>query len=105
MFAVAMDPGRFDRPTTALRGPTRPTLTEVLGGDGVFVDLTIGSDLGNYDSVIVASTAGFLPRLADLTADYARRIEAYEQRLDELRDVPDFLRAMHKLAGVDLDAP
>ncbi|MFD5069472.1 hypothetical protein ACIOEZ_17210 [Streptomyces sp. NPDC087866] len=104
VFAVAPGPERFDRLVAALRGPKRPTLAEVLGDDGVFVDLTIGSDLDNYDSVIVASPADMQPRVADLTADYARRIEAYEQRLHELRDVPDFLRAMRKLVGVDLDA-
>lgn len=105
LFAVASGPARFKRLTAALRGPVRPTLAEVLSDDGIFVDLTIGSDMGNYDSVIVASPTDLLPRLAGLAAHYACRIEEYEQRLNELRDVPDFLRAMRKLAGVELDAP
>ncbi|WP_328491741.1 hypothetical protein OHS59_02605 [Streptomyces sp. NBC_00414] len=105
VFAVAPGPERFTRLASALRGPTRPTPAEVLGDDGVFVDLTIGCDLGYYDSLIVASPVGLMPRLADLTADHGRRIEAYEEGLNELTDVPDFLRAMRRLSGVSLDAP
>ncbi|MGY5000447.1 hypothetical protein [Streptomyces griseus] len=44
-------------------------------------------------------------RVDDLVADSARRISAYELRLDDLATVPDFLRAMPELAGVVLDVP
>ncbi|MFB7244304.1 hypothetical protein CW362_24235 [Streptomyces populi] len=104
VFAVPPGAGRLERLTAALRGPVRPTLGDVLGDDGIFLDLTIGSDLGNYDSVVVASRSDLLSPLTDLAADCARRVESYEQRLDELRGVSDFLRAMPELAGVDLDA-
>ncbi|MER6134377.1 hypothetical protein [Streptomyces sp. NPDC001815] len=104
VFAVAQGAERFERLTAALRGPVRPALGHILGDDGIFLDLTIGSDLGNYDSIIIASCTDLLRPLTDLAADCAQRVESYEQRLDELHSVRDFLRAMPELAGVDLDA-
>ncbi|MET7304127.1 hypothetical protein [Embleya sp. NPDC005575] len=104
VFAVSPGAERFERLTAALRGPVRPALADVLGDDGIFVDLTIGSDVGNYDSVIVASQTDLRSLPTALAADCTKRVESYEQRLDELRSVPDFLRAMPALAGVDLDA-
>ncbi|MEU8887000.1 hypothetical protein [Streptomyces sp. NPDC048442] len=38
-----------------------------------------------------------------MTSGCARRIEAYERELHEISGVPDFLRAMRELAGVELD--
>ncbi|MFG3227352.1 hypothetical protein ACGF07_21545 [Kitasatospora sp. NPDC048194] len=105
VFAVAPGPERLQRLVSTLSGPTSPTLADVLEGEGVFVDLTIGSDFDYYDSVMVASRTDLRHRVDDLAADYARRISAYELRLDELASVPDFLRAMPELAGVVLDAP
>ncbi|MYX32667.1 hypothetical protein [Streptomyces sp. SID8377] len=104
VFAIPPGAERLERLTAALRGPVRPALGDVLEDDGIFLDLTIGSDLGNYDSIIVASSTDLLSPLTNLAADCAQRVESYEQRLDELRSVPDFLRAMPQLAGVDLDA-
>ncbi|WP_097990566.1 hypothetical protein [Streptomyces sp. f51] len=105
VFAVAPGPERLQRLVSALSGPTPPTLADVLEEEGVFVDLTIGSDMGYYDSITVASHADLRHRVDDLVADAARRISAYELRLDDLATVPDFLRAMPELAGVVLDAP
>ncbi|MFJ5774590.1 hypothetical protein [Streptomyces sp. NPDC093094] len=104
VFAVPPGAERFERLTAALRGPVRPVLGDVLGDDGIFLDLTIGSDAGNHDSVVVASCTDLRGPLTALAADCAQRIESYEQRLHELRDVTDFLRMMPELAGVDLDA-
>ncbi|MGW1537553.1 hypothetical protein [Streptomyces aureus] len=104
VFAVPPGAERFERLTAALRGPVRPVLSDVLGDDGIFVDLTIGVDTGHYDSVVVASRGDLLGPLTDLAEDCAQRVESYEQRLDELHGVPDFLRAMPELAGVELDA-
>ncbi|MET7861612.1 hypothetical protein ABZS81_31335, partial [Streptomyces sp. NPDC005318] len=77
----------------------------VLGDDGILLDLTIGSDLGTYDSLLVASRTDLRERLAALAADCDRRVDSYEQGLDRLRTVPDFLHAMPDLAGVRLDVP
>ena len=105
LFAVTPGPQRLQRLVEALSGPTSPTLAEVLEEDGVFVDLTIGTDCGYHDSVIAASHTDLRHPLDTLSADYAHRISAYERRLPELTDVPDFLRAMPELTGVTLDAP
>ncbi|WP_329492799.1 hypothetical protein [Kitasatospora herbaricolor] len=103
VFAVAPGPERLQRLVSALSGPTPPTLADVVEEGGVFVDLTIGSDFDYYDSITVASRADLRRRVDELAADYARRISAYELRLDDLASVPDFLQAMPELAGVALD--
>ncbi|MGW4507322.1 hypothetical protein ACWENO_22090 [Streptomyces sp. NPDC004436] len=105
VFAVPPGPERFARLAAALRGPVRPSLGDVLGDDGILLDLTIGSDLGTYDSLLVASRTDLRERLAALAADCDRRVDSYEQGLDRLRTVPDFLHAMPDLAGVRLDVP
>ncbi|RKE02895.1 hypothetical protein [Streptomyces sp. TLI_171] len=105
VFAVAPGPERLQRLVSALSGPTPPTLADVLEEEGVLVDLTIGSDFDYYNSITVASRADLRHRINDLTADCARRISVYEQRAGDLASVPDFLRAMPELAGVDLDIP
>ncbi|MFG2722749.1 hypothetical protein ACGFW5_31295 [Streptomyces sp. NPDC048416] len=102
----AVEPGQ-DRHTDlvgALRGAKRPDLADVIAGRELFVDLTIGSDVGNHDSIMVASHADVGPRLAGLASDYRRRVTAYEDRADSLSDTAAFLRAMPSLTGVGLDA-
>ncbi|NEB05601.1 hypothetical protein [Streptomyces sp. SID13726] len=43
-------------------------------------------------------------RIDALAVDYAARIEAYENSLDDLSDMTAFLRAVRQLAGLTLDA-
>ncbi|MCX5292980.1 MULTISPECIES: hypothetical protein [unclassified Streptomyces] len=39
-----------------------------------------------------------------MAIDYATRIEAYQNSLDDLSDMTAFLRAIRELAGITLDA-
>ncbi|MFI5803640.1 hypothetical protein [Streptomyces sp. NPDC051561] len=105
VFAVAPGSERLARLAAALRGPDRPELSDVLGDEGVCVDLTLGSDLGCDDSLIAASRTDLRPRLTALTTACAHRIQAYDQAVDKLVTVPEFLLAMRALAGVALDTP
>lgn len=104
IFAVEPAPVRFERLAGALRGLPQPDLAGVLGDEGIFVDLTIGSDVGNFDSITVASRVDLRPRIDELTSDYVRRIETYEAGVEELPDVEAFLQAMHALVGVSPNA-
>ncbi|MEU9204477.1 hypothetical protein [Streptomyces sp. NPDC048332] len=102
VFAVAPGPARHAALVTDLRGADRPSLTDVIKGPEVFVDLTIGSDVGNHDSIMVASHVDLQARIDALSADYERRIIAYEEQADSLIDTAAFLRAMPGLCGVAL---
>lgn len=104
LFAVAPGPARQRDLVSSLSGSARPSLPSVIRDAEVFVDLTIGSDLGYYDAITVASHADLQPRIVALANDFARRIEAYESRLDSLSDMEAFLGAVPELAGIHLDA-
>ncbi|MEU1618539.1 hypothetical protein ABZ479_14730 [Streptomyces sp. NPDC005722] len=103
VFAVAPGAERLGRLTQALRRDRPPTLAGLLQEGEVFVDLTIGSDVGQYDSIMVASPTDIGERVDALVADCALRITAYESRVDAFTGVPDFLREMPRLAGVVLN--
>jgi len=104
LFAVAPGPARQRDLVSSLSGSARPNLPSVISDAEVFVDLTIGSDLGYYDAITVASHADLQPRIIALANDSARRIEAYESRLDSLSDMEAFLGAVPELTGIHLDA-
>ncbi|MFG2500585.1 hypothetical protein ACGFSB_20515 [Streptomyces sp. NPDC048441] len=122
LFAVAPGQARHAALVRALCGANRPNLadvltdadvlaeSDVLSGTGVpteedvFVDLTIGSDIGYYDSIMIASRADLRPRIETLVADYQNRITAYEGRAEDFPDMAAFLRAMRRLSGISLDA-
>ncbi|MCF2531782.1 hypothetical protein [Yinghuangia soli] len=104
IFAVAPGAERFTRLVEALRGPECPRLADVLGEDGLLVDVTFGEDLGNYHSLTVASATDLGGTLDTLAAEYTRRVEAYEARVDEIADMAGFRRAMAQLSGIDPDA-
>ncbi|MDO0936379.1 hypothetical protein QQY66_33520 [Streptomyces sp. DG2A-72] len=105
LFGVAPGIDRRAALVASLCGSARPSLPSVLRDADVFVDLTIGSDVGYYDAITVASLADLQLRIDTLAIDFAQRIEAYESRLDDLSDMTAFLRAVHELAGITLDVP
>ncbi|WP_105970708.1 hypothetical protein [Streptomyces geranii] len=104
VFAITPGPARLKDLVTALSGPSRPSLPSVIRDTEIFVDLTIGSDVDYYDAITVASHTDLQPRLDELANDFARRIEAFEERADSLPDVAAFLGAVPELSGIDLDA-
>lgn len=104
LFAVAPGADRWTDLVASLCTSARPSLPSVLRDEEVFVDLTIGSDVGYYDAVTVASPADLQLQIDALGVDYAARIEAYENSLDDLSDMTAFLCALRQLAGLTLDA-
>jgi hypothetical protein len=104
LFAVAPGADRRTDLVASLCGSARPSLSSVLREKDVFVDLTIGSDVGYYDAITVASPTDLQLRIDALAIDYAERIEAYENSLGDLSDMTMFLRALRQLAGLTLDA-
>ncbi|WP_328905786.1 hypothetical protein OG230_24015 [Streptomyces sp. NBC_00234] len=104
VFAVEPGPDRHASLVSALRGAERPSLPSVIAGREILVDLTIGSDVGQYDSIMVASHADIRPLVQDLAEDYGRRTTAYENGVDSLRGTDAFLQAMAALSGITLDA-
>ncbi|WP_327323136.1 hypothetical protein OG735_11985 [Streptomyces sp. NBC_01210] len=103
VFAVEPGPDRHAALVSALRGPNRPSLSDVITRTDVFVDLTIGSDIDCFDSIMVASHADLRSRIDTLAADYGHRITAYENRAAGLPNTGAFLHAMPALSGITLD--
>ncbi|MFE6553023.1 hypothetical protein ACFVHS_32160 [Streptomyces sp. NPDC057746] len=103
LFGIAPGSDRRTELVASLSGSERPSLRSVLREADVFVDLTIGSDVGYFDAITVASPADLRLRIDTLAIDFAQRIEAYKSRLDNLPDMRAFLRAVRELAGITLD--
>jgi hypothetical protein len=91
VFGLA-DADGIDRLTAGLRGDTRPELSELLEGGDRFVDITISSDLGYYDSLIVASKEDIGEEVSALAARYQRAVERYESRVEQTTTL-DAIRA------------
>jgi hypothetical protein len=97
VFAVSDD--RRDELVDALRGRRPPNLSELLGDGDLFIDLTIGVDLGYYDSLIVYSRADIAERLNRLAGEYEAAIAAYEAHVPNITTVEDMLRELDTLAA------
>lgn len=100
IFGVGPGPGRLTGLARSLSGATRPSLAAVLQPGDIFADLTIGVDLGYYDSITIAAHADLTTRLGHLEDDYDQRIASYEAKAGGLPDIPAFLAAMPGLTGI-----
>ena len=101
VFGVEPGPDRFTALMQSLRGTARPSLASVLRPGDVFVDLTVGVDLGCYDSITIAAHADRAAHLQHLADDYGRRVAEYEAKADTLPDITAFLDAARSLTGID----
>lgn len=100
IFGVEPGPDRLTALARSLSGATRPSLAAILRPGDVFIDLTVGVDLGYYDSITIASHADLTARLHHLAGDYDQRIAGYEAKADGLPGMPAFLAAMQDLTGI-----
>jgi hypothetical protein len=94
VFGVA---GSRSRLVRALRGEHRPTVSSVLGPEDVFVDLTIGCDLGTCDSLLVIAPGDRRREWAAIIATYRRRIAEYEAAVESFRTFDDLFAALDAL--------
>ncbi|RJL32018.1 hypothetical protein [Bailinhaonella thermotolerans] len=101
LFAVAHGAARHRRLLASLRGRAVPAPGSVLERGELLIDITVGREPGRWDSIVIVSPGDIRPRLEELCAEFDRRIEAYEQRVDKFQDTGDFLAAMRDLAGLD----
>lgn len=100
IFGVEPGPDRLTALARSLSGPIRPSLAAVLRSGDVFIDLTVGVDLGYYDSIMIASHADLTARLRHLADDYDQRIADYEAMVVGLPGIPAFIAAMPGLTGI-----
>jgi hypothetical protein len=96
VFALAED--RLDDLVEALRAPGRPRLTDLLGRGDLFVDLTIGVDLGYADSLLVYAQDDITAQVEALAHEYERSIEAYEARVPGVTTVEALLLELDRLS-------
>lgn len=87
----------------ALGGRRAPTLSELLTGDDRMVHLSIGMDLGYYDSILVAGR-GVEKEVQDMAHRFGRAADAYQAAIPEIETSADMNRALERLgAGLDQD--
>lgn len=96
VFAVAEE--RQESHVAALCASEPPDLEGMLGDGDVFVDLTIGVDLGYTDSLIVWSRDDLSERLARLAEEFEAAATAYESRVPRTTTVEALLRELDRLA-------
>lgn len=97
MFAAA--PHRAQAVLDTLAGRRPPSFDRLLSGDDLFVDLTIGIDLGHYDSLTIYIRQDIGSEIAALAAEYEAAVSAYEHRVPDVTTVPRMLAELEILAA------
>jgi len=98
LFALT-DPDAVDRLVQRLRGRSAPHLADLLEPGDRFVDLTIGVDLGHWDSLIIASRDDISEEVAALARLFERAVDRYERHVDETSTVEAILAELSRLAA------
>ncbi|MEU7749687.1 MULTISPECIES: hypothetical protein [unclassified Nonomuraea] len=96
LFGLA-DADRKNGLLESLRGQSQPELATLLAPGDVFVDITIGCDLGTYDSLLVVATGDHRHTWQAIIDEYRRRIHAYEKAIDSLHTFNDLCLALAAL--------
>jgi hypothetical protein len=89
--------GRKDRLLESLRGQLSPELATLLAPGDVFVDITIGCDLGTYDSLLVIASGDHRHSWQAIIDEYRRRIQTYENSIDSFHTFDDLFSALTAL--------
>ncbi|TMR88364.1 hypothetical protein [Nonomuraea basaltis] len=88
---------RKDRLLDSLRGQLQPELATLLAPGDVFVDITIGCDLGTYDSVLAVASGDHRHTWQAVIDEYRRRVHAYENAIDSFHTFDDLFSALAAL--------
>ncbi len=99
LFFVRDEPRRRAELAAGLRGGDPPTLSALLRPGELFVDLSLGIDLGYVDGLFVASHDDLDDVLTVQSAAYRNALSNYERSLDRINDGHAFLAALHELRG------
>lgn len=76
-----------------------PTMSSLLSGGGVAVDVTIGVDLGYFDSVDVAMSGDRRTDLERVLDEFRQRIATFETSLPSVSSLPDYQGVLDILIG------
>ena len=71
----------------------------LLESDDLFIDLSIGVDIGYNDSIFIASKAPIKTRLQPIVDEVERDILDYEKRINAFLTPREALKLIEKLAG------
>ncbi len=84
----------------ALRAESPPRVADLIAPGELLVSLNLGIDIGYFDVLLVQSTSDIGETVDLLAANFQERIGDYEASVDEIADVPGFLAAVNRFAGV-----
>jgi hypothetical protein len=98
LFALK-DQSGIDRLQHRLAHRTVPSLADVLEPGDRFIDLTLGVDLGNWDSLIIASKDAIADEVGTVSRRFERAVDRYERRIDETSTIEAMLVQLSRLAA------
>lgn len=75
----------------------KPTLEGILAPGEVAIDVTIGADLGYYDSIDFVGHGDFRTRVEDTVKRARIRVAEYERGIPNIADMDGFLAALDRL--------
>jgi hypothetical protein len=92
------DASRYAEIAQRLNAPTTPEMADLLGPGDWFIDLTWGYSY-EIDRFTVATQAGGESRFEAVINTFRERIDDYEQSLEDIENLPDYMTALARLQG------
>ena len=80
-----------------------PRNADLLGSRGLFIDRTVGFDLGYADVIVIQAPSDRQDRLAALTREYERGIAAYARHVGGISSVASFNERMASVLNLGPD--
>jgi hypothetical protein len=98
IFGLAR-PSDHTRLIDSLRAAQPPAVRDLLGPGDVFTVVTVGVDLGFFDSVYAVGVGDRRAEWSDVVESFRRRVDAYEATVDSVLSVEQLFAALTWLQG------
>jgi hypothetical protein len=103
VFGLAAPAAGYKRLVNSLRAAKPPRISELLEPGDVFAIVTVGVDLGFFDSVYAVGAGDRRREWSEVIDSFRRRIEAYEATIDSVHSVEQLFAALAWLQGDQAD--
>lgn len=77
----------------------RPYLIDILEENDIFIDLLIGQDMGYGTCLSVYSKTDISNNLQKITTDIYNKCKLYEENIDTIKTIDEFINEMKKING------
>lgn len=94
------DNKRIPRLKRSLKSFFRPKLENILGVKDIFINISVGLDIGYPDSVIIKTKQDISSHLHALANEFYLSTKQYEIRMSEIYKMSDFTKAIGELVNL-----